>query len=88
MRLHRYNMTASSLTHEMAVRGISCVIVALRKFECFDVPEENAGIGRYCWCMGLNGSSRRCLWTWRDGLSGRRDGEVASNMPFGCCDTG
>lgn len=41
------NMTVSSLTHEMSIKGILCVIVALRKIVCFVVPGRRVGIGHY-----------------------------------------
>jgi hypothetical protein len=51
MRSTTINMTVSSLTHEVAFRGLLCVIAALREAVCFVVPGKLARIGRYsCLC--------------------------------------
>lgn len=42
-----HNMTMCILTHEIPLTAISCVIVALREFERFDVLPGTVRIGCY-----------------------------------------
>lgn len=61
MRSTAINMTVSSLTHEVAFRGLLCVIAALQKVVCFVVPGKLARIGRYfdlCGSTKVRGPAR------------------------------